>query len=254
MSSKLEYQGSDVAEAIQNACQKMNVAQDELDIEVVAAGSAGIFGLGKKKAKIMVVLKNAASPGGGGRRPRKDHDERKRDDQRPKGQEKPPATVTAEGLEKIKNDLVKIVELMGFPSVVEISNEKNRIKAHLSGDYIDQIVGPEGQALDGLQYLMRKIISKNIPGKVIFSLDAGEYRDKRRQELEEKSLELAAEVRETSKTRSIPALNPAERRIVHMTLQDDTTIRSRSVGEGHFKKILIYVPGKGRKKSSVRKR
>jgi spoIIIJ-associated protein len=56
-------------------------------------------------------------------------------------------------------------------------------------------------------------------------------------------------VKDSGKTRSIPALNPAERRIVHMVLQDDSTIRSRSVGEGLFKKILIYLPGRGRKKS-----
>ena len=87
----------------------------------------------------------------------------------------------------------------------------------------------------------------------MFSLDAGDYRERRRQELEERAVELASEVRESGKTHSIPALNPAERRIVHMTLQDDATIRSRSVGEGHFKKILIYVPGKGKKKGGRRR-
>jgi spoIIIJ-associated protein len=61
------------------------------------------------------------------------------------------------------------------------------------------------------------------------------------------ALRLAEEVKESGRTKSIPALNPAERRIVHMKLQDDPTIRSRSVGEGQFKKILIYLPGRGKK-------
>ena len=73
-------------------------------------------------------------------------------------------------------------------------------------------------------------------------------------ELQERAVRLAQEVKETGKTRTIPAINPAERRMVHMALQDDTDIRSRSVGEGLFKKVLIYLPGKGRRRSPRKKK
>ena len=73
-------------------------------------------------------------------------------------------------------------------------------------------------------------------------------------ELQERALRLSQEVKETGKTRTIPAINPAERRMVHMALQDDTGIRSRSVGEGLFKKVLIYLPGKGRRRSPRKKK
>ena len=139
---------------------------------------------------------------------------------------------------------------MGLPKDVEVTNKANKIYAHIDTDTTEEIVGPEGQTLDSLQYLMRKIISRRIEGKVMFSLDAGNYRDQRRQELEERALSLSDEVKKSGRTKSIPALNPAERRIVHMTLQDDNTIRSRSVGDGHFKKILIYLPGRGKKKKN----
>ncbi|PKN15596.1 MAG: hypothetical protein CVU68_13940 [Deltaproteobacteria bacterium HGW-Deltaproteobacteria-3] len=73
-------------------------------------------------------------------------------------------------------------------------------------------------------------------------------------ELQARALRLAQEVKETGKTRTIPAINPAERRMVHMALQDDTEIRSRSVGEGLFKKVLIYLPGKGRRRAPRKKK
>jgi spoIIIJ-associated protein len=73
-------------------------------------------------------------------------------------------------------------------------------------------------------------------------------------ELQARAVRLAQEVKETGKTRTIPAINPAERRMVHMALQDDTEIRSRSVGEGLFKKVLIYLPGKGRRRSPRKKK
>jgi spoIIIJ-associated protein len=130
---------------------------------------------------------------------------------------------------------------------VEVANEANKIHAQIAAGHDEALIGPEGQTLDSIQYLMRKIISRRIEGKVMFSLDAGDYRNQRSQELEAKALKLAEEVRESGRTKSIPALNPAERRIVHMTLQNDRTIRSRSVGDGHFKKILIYLPTQGKK-------
>ena len=51
MSEKLEFTGTDVSQAIANACASLKVSQGQLNIEVLAAGSTGIFGIiGKKKA------------------------------------------------------------------------------------------------------------------------------------------------------------------------------------------------------------
>jgi len=66
--------------------------------------------------------------------------------------------------------------------------------------------------------------------------------------LQDQARELAALVKVDGKTQVIPSLNAAERRVVHMALQDDKEIRSRSVGDGLFKKVLIYKPGKPRAK------
>ncbi len=256
MSEKIEYSGKDVTEAIQKACLDLQVSQEELNIEVVAPGSGGIFGMfGKKPAVIAVTVKK-------GRRPEKPavqgearskssgprKSERKKTGVAPsRSPERPPAEINAEILASIKGDLEKILQLMGLDAKVVVTNEENKVIAKLSGGNEEEIIGPEGQTLDSLQYLMRKIVSRKVDGKVMFSLDAGTYREMRREDLEEMALRLAEEVRESGRTKSIPALNPAERRIVHMKLQDDTTIRSRSVGDGQFKKILIYVPGRGKK-------
>ncbi|NTV13603.1 MAG: single-stranded DNA-binding protein [Desulfobulbaceae bacterium] len=283
MSEKKEYTGSDVTEAISKACQELGVSQDNLQIEVVAVGSAGIFGLiGKKKAVVSVMIKKDARPAKEGKparrpapeeagkpsRPRREErsSEEKRGGRRgekreegsrgpipaprSKGPEKPPAQVTAADLAAVKGDLEKLLSLMGLAAQVSVANEANKIVAKLEGGNDEEIIGPEGQTLDSLQYLMRKIIGRKVEGKVLFSLDVGSYREVRRDDLEEMALKLAEEVRGNGRTRSIPALNPAERRIVHMKLQDDPTIRSRSVGEGQYKKILIYLPGRGKKGSN----
>jgi spoIIIJ-associated protein len=242
MPTKMEYTGRDVTEAIKNACSQLNVPQDQLKIEIQSVGSAGIFGLCRRQAKILVSLRTepeaARMPAGVSNHPVSEEIP---------GEEMPPRDFSAL-MADINKDLSQLLSLMGFPSQVDVRRENNKIIARITGDYADEIIGPEGQTLDNLQYLLRKMVNKKHAEKATISLDAGNYRESRGKDLEELARRLAQEVKDNGKTRSIPALNPAERRIVHMVLQEDSTIRSRSVGDGLFKKILIYLPGKGRKK------
>ncbi|WPD24721.1 MAG: Jag N-terminal domain-containing protein [Candidatus Electrothrix scaldis] len=172
--------------------------------------------------------------------------ERRRDEGLP-----PPELPSDEVLAGIQEDISAMLSIMGFPSTVTVTLENYTVACHISDDYEDELVGKEGRTLDSLQYLLRKITSRRLPERIMLSLDVGTYRERRAEELKELALELAAQVREEGKTQAIPALNPSERRVVHMVLQDDHTIRSRSVGAGLFKKVLIYKPG--RKKPYARK-
>ena len=276
MSAKMEYKGTDVEEAIGNACAALNVPREELDIRIISTGSTGIFGLGRKKAAVQVSLKKE-----GGREQRRPAQEKKASTprtqpERPAAERKPSAPrarversadndepaeevvgdpVTPEEMEAIRADIAKILELMGCPSEISMEQDQNnKVHAKITGEFVGLLAGTEGQTLDGLQYVLRKIITRKFSQKVFFSLDAGGFRENRMVELQERALRLAQEVKETGKTRTIPAINPAERRMVHMALQDDTGIRSRSVGEGLFKKVLIYLPGKGRRRSPRKKK
>ncbi|MFH1216365.1 MAG: Jag N-terminal domain-containing protein [Pseudomonadota bacterium] len=286
MSIKLEFKGKDVDEAISKACKKLHAPREELDIEIISTGSSGIFGLCKKQAVIRAgqkVPENERPAKKESKHPPKpepapeieEHDEeeaseqKKITEQRPAPPKKKPARenrkrdkepetplepLTPEILDQIKNDLAQMLTLMGFPSELTIEEKNNKAYAKISGEHIDELTGNDGQALDSIQYLMRKFISKKFPQKILFAIDAGEFREKRKIELQELALKLADEVKVTEKTKTIPALNPAERRIVHLALQEDKTIRSRSVGDGLFKKILIYLPGKGRARQASPRR
>ena len=161
-----------------------------------------------------------------------------------------PELPSEELLAEIQQDITTMLDIMGFPSTVTVRLDKYTVACHVSEEYEDELVGKEGRTLDSLQYLLRKMTSRRLPERIMFSLDVGTYRERRAEELKEQALELATRVREEGKTQAIPALNPSERRVVHMVLQDDKTIRSRSVGAGLFKKVLIYKPGSRKKPSS----
>lgn len=304
MAKGKDFYGQEVTTIIEEACREFGVSQEELDIEVLETGSAGIFGLCRKKAHIRAQKKasqsgsaknksRSAAPAAGekkaagskktARRPVKqkkkepaggrevqpavaEKGKKKKTEQSAKGQTRaksrsekknipekiePP---TEEVLVQAKNDICQLLELMGYPSTVTLKVEDTALRCHISGEHEEVLVGTEGRTIDSMQYLLRKMMSGSLPERMMLSLDAGDFRQRRAEELKARALQLAGEVKETGKTQAIPALNPAERREVHMVLQEDKAIRSRSVGDGLFKKILIYKPGKGNKSSSRKRR
>ncbi len=155
--------------------------------------------------------------------------------------------ISQENLDIVQTELSRLLELMGYPATVQIESSGISVHCYIQGGFEEVLTGQDGKTLDSLQYILRKIIARKIPDRLRLSLDIGDFRERRQVELAEKALELAKMVKEDGKTQVMAALNPSERRVVHMTLQEDKEIRSRSVGEGLFKKILIYKPGKGKK-------
>ena len=275
----MEFEGKDVADAISNACKTLKVSQENLDIEVLTTGTSGIFGLCRQKARLRVALKQEDSEkdeAGPAKRSAKTKSEKPKTIEkkqepaakaRKKTKKSQPAKEAREGAIGAREDyvvgddlqadlkagLARILELMNYPSDVSVTSDKENVTALIQGEYVNEIVEQNGKILDSLQYLLRKIISKKYSEKAIISLDAGDFRAARTEELKQLGLELAAEVKKSGKTRSIPSLNPSERRVVHLALQDDKDVRSRSVGEGLFKKVLIYRPGSKGRKAPARK-
>lgn len=279
-----DFYGKDVTEAIDNACCKLDVGHEQLDIEILKTGSAGIFGFAKKNAHIRVAVKQqqAVDPDdpfgvsdifSESLKPVKKGEERgrqrlassgRRADEKKAVPKKSAVSasvesgqVSQESIELLKAELLHLVELMGFPSSLEVTVVGSNVELILHGEYEAELVGEDGKVLDSLQYLFRKIAGRKVPEALRLNLDVGNYRTQRLEEMREKAAELAAQVKQDGKTQALPALSPAERREVHLLLQGDSEIRSRSVGEGMFKKVLIYKPGsstKGRKGGRNRRR
>lgn len=276
--NKKDYYGKEVTDAIRQACADLKVPQEHLDIEVVEPGSTGIFGLRRKKAHIRAVVKTEVKTEKTERPSPPTPEVRKKEEKaevqaaeiasprpQPKKVEVDPETsiddfpedipengeeegeASAEAVALVQADLTALLDLMKIPSRIELEVQGLSVHCTIHGEYEEELTGQEGKILDSLQYLLRKIIAKKISERLRISIDVGEFRQKRMEELKEKAIELAALVKEDGKTQIIAALNPSERRVVHMVLQEDKEIRSRSVGEGLFKKILIYKPGKGNK-------
>lgn len=279
---KNEFYGKDVAEAIKKACERLRVPQEKLEIEVIETGSTGIFGLIRKKARIRVALRpdheveealdvdaligrgvksearaevevTEESPAPPEPVPETGGDEEE-DEEELAPEEEQEGEASPESLKIVEEELRRIIDLMGFPSTIEVQAKGLAVTCTIRGEHEESLTGQEGKVLDSLQYILRKIVSRKVTEQVRVTINVGDFRQKRLEELKVKAVELAAMVKADGKTQVLPGLNPSERRVIHMIFQEDKDIRSRSVGDGMFKKILIYKPGKGSRSNNNRKR
>ena len=283
-----DFYGKNVAEAIKKACEEFGVAQENLTIEVLETGSKGIFGLIRQKAhiraKMQEIEEEAVEPPPEKQPAPAKKKSKKKPSRSPKEKQakepnaeqeaapepapavvptpdsdemddngetaKPAAELSEATMALVRDELTSILELMGCPSTVTVQAADGTAHCKVSDEHQEVLTSQDGRVLDSLQYLLRKIVSKKITGRIQLTIDVGDFREKRFQELKERAVEYAAQVKENGKTQVISSLNPSERRVVHVALQDDPEIRSRSVGDGLFKKVLIYKPGKGRKNNN----
>jgi spoIIIJ-associated protein len=209
----LEIEAKTVEEAIEMACSELNVSRENMEVEVLASGSTGIFGIvGTKKAKIRATAKED------------------------------PLDLAA-AAETITKD---IITLMGLEAALTARVEGNSVSIQFAGDKSGLLIGRRGQTLDALQYLLTRILHRRFSEKVNIVLDSGDYRDRRRKYLEELALKMAEKSKQTGKPVVLSPMNAHDRRIVHLALEKDKSLKTISRGEGLLKKIIISTARKER--------
>jgi len=153
--------------------------------------------------------------------------------------------------EQAREILDRIVALMGVEATVNVGASGELV---LSGDKGGLLIGRRGQTLDALEYVLNRIIARESAGARI-SIDAENYRARRRESLEELAARMADRVRKRGKPVSLNPMSPRDRRIVHLALQDDASLVTRSTGEGQFRRLIISPAGnRGGGRSRSRRR
>jgi spoIIIJ-associated protein len=149
-------------------------------------------------------------------------------------------TVLPEKREAAAKALRDILERMGIDAEVSAFDDGERIFLDAHGAESGLIIGKKGATLDALQYIVNRIVSKKPndgPGVVV---DAEGYRGRREDSLVDLARRLAEKAVKTGRPVPVEPMNPADRRIVHVTLVDHPGVTTESDGEGLFRRVVIY--------------
>lgn len=203
----IEFSAKTVSEAITEACRNLGVTSDRLDYEVIDEGSSGFLGIGSKPAVIKAAVKNEE--------------------------------ISVE--DKAGRFLNDVFAAMNMTVIVNVKYDKaeENMDIDLSGDDMGVLIGKRGQTLDSLQYLVSLVVNKDTENYIRVKIDTENYRERRKETLENLAKNIAYKVKRTRRPVSLEPMNPYERRIIHSALQNDKYVTTYSEGEEPFRKVVV---------------
>ena len=198
----IEVSAKTVDDALTEALIKLSATSDQVEYEVIEKGSTGFLGIGSKPAVIKIRKK-----------------------------------CTVE--DNIRDFLGKVFDAMNLEVEIIINKEDNNYAVELKGADMGVLIGKRGQTLDSLQYLANLAVNKNSEEYVKVKIDTEDYRNRRKETLENLAKNIAYKVKRTKRPVSLEPMNPFERRVIHSALQNDRFVTTHSEGEEPYRHVVV---------------
>lgn len=253
-----------VSDAIIEASIQLETSSDNIEYEVLENGSSGFLGFGSKPAVIRARKKESVEDildtplfTTQESKVKKEEKPVKKEPVRKESFKKEP--VFKEVSEEVK-EVVKVsripankeeVEqsayefLQGVFKAMEMNVEikaefsDDTLSVDLNGDDMGVLIGKRGQTLDSLQYLTSLVVNKGKASYTRVKLDTENYRNRRKETLENLARNIAFKVKKTKRPVFLEPMNPYERRIIHSALQNDPYVTTHSEGEEPYRKVVV---------------
>lgn len=243
--SAVEAEGSTIEAAVAAALTQLKADRDQVEIEILAQATKGFLGIGGRKARVRATLRNPVSlqePEPESESTAESPQERGRGARRraPSGESvAQPVPVSKETGENACRVLSETLHLMGVEAPVSLDVQGTEAVINLEDTVDGLLIGRKGQTLDALEYLLNRMIARGEEEEAHLVLDAEGYRERRRQSLESLALRLSERAKRRRKTVTLNPLSPRDRRVVHLALEDDPLVVTRSMGRGYFRRLSI---------------
>lgn len=132
----------------------------------------------------------------------------------------------------------RVVELAKLQLEIRTEENETQIIVRLFGADARLLTEHHGELLDAIQVLSNKsLVGRKVEKEIELNCEA--FKERRAEQLAEKARELADLVRANGREQLLPAMTPIERRIVHLTLQEDADVTTESRGDGFYKRVAI---------------
>ncbi len=144
-----------------------------------------------------------------------------------------------EEIEIAKELMAGLLERIGVRAEVEGFLKDGDLCLEIKGDQEGVLIGRHGRTLDSLQIVINRMVNKRLESPVRILLDINDYRKRRAENLKRVAVRVAEKVRKKGYPLTIGPLSAHDRRLIHIALKEDPSIRTESLGEGKLKKITV---------------
>ena len=207
----VETTAKPVEEAIEIALKELNVERREAKIDVIDKGKSRIFGIGlgvPAKVKVQVLDQNTSS------------EEMDASD--------------------VLNDLIQLMDVSVAINLKDSQSEySDRPTFEIDGEDSGLLIGRRGETLKALRFLASSIISRKNKKRTNIYLDVAGYQERRYDSLSHLAEKVAHQVLKSGKPIHLEPMPANERRIIHLTLQDDPDVSTISTGSGQERRVVI---------------
>lgn len=144
-----------------------------------------------------------------------------------------------EVIDKVKQTMAGLLEVMGMKADVRASLKGEDFFLDIKSDKEGILIGKNGRTLDSLQFLFNRMVNKQLKERVNICIDVNGYKTKRTDSLIRMATRQGERVKRTGKTLTIGPFNSHDRRIIHLAVKEDPTLKTESIGEKEMKRIRI---------------
>jgi spoIIIJ-associated protein len=138
------------------------------------------------------------------------------------------------------HELLKgLLQRMGMRATVTVRVEEGQLLVDIGGPDSGRLIGKKGQTLDAIQIILGKMVARRVGRSLMMTVDAGGYRERRAESLEELAHRLRQKAIDSGRTVALNPMSARDRRIIHVALRDAEDVSTRSEGEGDQRRLLI---------------
>jgi spoIIIJ-associated protein len=152
----------------------------------------------------------------------------------------PPVPVSQASIDLGVEALKKMADLITDDAQIEAITEEDRLTLQITGGNAGILIGRKGQTLDAMQFLVDKIINRQSEARVRVKVDIEGYMETRKTNLRQLAFKMAEKAKKTGRPATINQMSAQDRRIVHLALKDDSQVRTQSMGDGYYRRLVIF--------------
>ena len=230
-------EGKTTNEAIENGLKELKVSKNMVNIKIIENEDKRSFFsiLAPRVVKVELTLKENKEIN------KRDIQENEYETKNIIKKEKRP--ISPEKIEKAESDikifLEKFLKQIGNNINYKINKDEFGIEVIIEGKDAGFLIGYRGETLYALQQIISSIINKNADERIRIILDIENYKHKREKTLQDLALKLAKTVEKNGKSITLEPMQAYERKIIHSALQDNSKIKTESIGEEPRRKVVI---------------
>lgn len=227
MSKSIIAEGKTTSEAIANGLKMLNTSKEKVNIKVLENHDKRSFFsiLAPRIVKVEMTLKENIES------------ENKKYKEKEIKIDENELNLGKQKVDKFLADFVKNFNNLTYKTEIDLKN--GFLKIDIEGEDSKTLIGYRGEVLNSLQVILNSIANKDSKEKVRIILNISNYREKREKSLEELADKISKTVLKTGKSVTLEPMMAYERKIIHNRLQSSDKVKTYSIGEEPYRKVVI---------------